>query len=83
VADGRRHFIRASNRSRKPPLREIDGVVTDDRVAPATFKGSDPLILVEYRMYWRDSWKVIDVSIDGISIVQNYRSNFSSTDSTS
>ncbi len=53
--------------------------MTDDRVAPATFKGSDPLILVEYRMYWRDSWKVIDVSIDGISIVQNYRSNFSST----
>ena len=28
-----------------PFTREIDGVVTDDRVAPATFKGSDPLIL--------------------------------------
>ncbi len=40
--------------------------------------GSDS-VPVEYRMYWRDSWKVIDVSIDGISIVQNYRSNFSST----
>lgn len=36
-------------------------------------------VAVEYRMLWRDAWKVIDVSVDGISMVQSYRSNFSST----
>ncbi len=36
-------------------------------------------IAVEYRMLWRDVWKVIDVSVSGISMVQSYRSNFSST----
>jgi phospholipid transport system substrate-binding protein len=38
----------------------------------------DP-VQVDYRMYWRDSWKVVDVSVAGISMVQNYRSNFTST----
>ena len=36
-------------------------------------------IAVEYRMYWHDAWKVIDVSVAGISMVQSYRSNFTST----
>ncbi|MGR9092517.1 MAG: MlaC/ttg2D family ABC transporter substrate-binding protein [Gammaproteobacteria bacterium] len=36
-------------------------------------------VAVEYRMFWRDAWKVIDVSVAGISMVQNYRSNFTST----
>ena len=36
-------------------------------------------VAVEYRMFWRDSWKVIDVSVAGISMVQNYRSNFTTT----
>lgn len=36
-------------------------------------------VAVEYRMLWRDAWKVIDVSVDGISMVNSYRSNFSST----
>ena len=36
-------------------------------------------IAVEYHMYWRDAWKVIDVSVDGISMVKSYRSNFTST----
>ena len=36
-------------------------------------------VTVEYRMLWRDAWKVIDVSVGGISMVQSYRSNFSST----
>jgi len=38
----------------------------------------DP-VAVDYRMYWSDDWKVIDVSVAGISMVQNYRSNFTST----
>ena len=36
-------------------------------------------VAVEYRMLWRDAWKVIDVSVAGISMVHSYRSNFSST----
>ena len=36
-------------------------------------------VAVEYRMFWREGWKVIDVSVAGISMVQNYRSNFTST----
>lgn len=40
--------------------------------------GGEP-VAVEYRMYWSDAWKVIDVSVDGISMVQTYRSNFTST----
>ena len=34
---------------------------------------------VEYRLFFRDTWKSIDVSVSGISMVQNYRSNFTST----
>ena len=36
-------------------------------------------IAVDYRMFFRDSWRVIDVSVGGISMVQSYRSNFTST----
>ncbi|MFT4560917.1 MAG: phospholipid transport system substrate-binding protein [Gammaproteobacteria bacterium] len=36
-------------------------------------------IAVDYRMFYRDSWKIIDVSVAGISMVQSYRSNFTST----
>jgi phospholipid transport system substrate-binding protein len=36
-------------------------------------------VAVDYRMFWRDSWRIIDVSVRGISMVQNYRSNFIST----
>lgn len=37
-------------------------------------------VAVEYRMYWREgSWKVVDVSVAGISMVQSYRSSFTST----
>jgi phospholipid transport system substrate-binding protein len=34
---------------------------------------------VEYRFFLRESWKIIDVSVAGISMVQSYRSNFTST----
>ena len=37
------------------------------------------MVPVEYRMFYRESWKLIDVSVAGISIVQSYRSNFNST----
>ena len=33
---------------------------------------------VEYRLYFSDGWKVIDVSVGGISIAKNYRSQFAS-----
>lgn len=39
-------------------------------------KGSFPLP-IHYRMYLKDSaWLVIDINIDGISLVTNYRSSF-------
>lgn len=38
----------------------------------------DP-ISVDYRMYFTEGeWKVIDVSVGGVSMVKNYRSNFES-----
>lgn len=38
-----------------------------------------PPIPINYEMYLKDdSWKVFDVSIDGVSLVINYRSTFSS-----
>ena len=34
---------------------------------------------VTYRMLWNQSWRVIDVSLSGISMVKTYRGNFVST----
>lgn len=34
---------------------------------------------VTYRLFWVDSWKVVDVSLGGISMVKNYQASFSST----
>lgn len=34
---------------------------------------------VVYRMIWNQSWKVVDVSVKGISMVKTYRSNFIAT----
>lgn len=34
---------------------------------------------VAYRVFWVDSWKVVDVSLGGISMVKNYQASFSST----
>ncbi|MFP6682543.1 MAG: ABC transporter substrate-binding protein [Gammaproteobacteria bacterium] len=42
-------------------------------------QSGDDEITVDYRMYWRGAWKIIDVSVAGISMVQSYRSNFTST----
>ncbi len=34
-------------------------------------------VSVDYRMYWvDDTWKVVDVSVEGISMAVNYRTNF-------
>ena len=36
-----------------------------------------PPVPIEYRMYLKDAaWKVYDITIDGISLVANYRSSF-------
>ena len=38
---------------------------------------SDPPVTVDYRLYQNaDSWKIYDVSIEGISLAVNYRSSF-------
>ncbi|MGE0387801.1 MAG: phospholipid-binding protein MlaC [Gammaproteobacteria bacterium] len=34
---------------------------------------------VDYRMLWRDGWKVVDVSVAGVSMVVSYRSEFAGT----
>jgi len=41
---------------------------------------SGPMIPISYDLYRNDAgkWKVYDVSIDGISLIANYRSNFGS-----
>lgn len=41
---------------------------------------SGPIIPISYDLYKNDmgEWKVYDISIDGISLIANYRSNFSS-----
>jgi phospholipid transport system substrate-binding protein len=40
-------------------------------------EGGAPPIPIDYRLYLKDGvWKVYDVTIDGISLVANYRSSF-------
>lgn len=36
-------------------------------------------VSVVYRMLWNQSWQVIDVSLNGISMIKTYRGNFVST----
>lgn len=59
----------------EPKIKDERQVVVRSYVAQAD--GEE--VAVEYRMFWRDGWKVIDVSVGGISMVQNYRSSFTST----
>lgn len=52
-----------------------------DRVTVGTRIRQDagPSIPLDYSLYRRDGvWKVFDVSVDGVSLVQNYRSSFAS-----
>jgi len=59
------------------PLRASDG---DSDVTVRTFieRSSGPGIPVAYRMHQvQKDWKVYDISIDGISLVNNYRRSFS------
>jgi len=53
---------------------------TDDDVVVKTVikrPGDAPPVAVDYRMYKADStWKVYDVSVEGISLLNNYRSSF-------
>jgi phospholipid transport system substrate-binding protein len=59
----------------EPRIKDERQVFVRSQVAQS---GGDE-VAVEYRMLWRDAWKVIDVSVAGISMVQSYRSNFNST----
>ncbi len=69
----------------------IDFRDQDIEVLPATTEASNPTVVrsrinqvagpaipINYRMQMQDNqWKVFDVSIDGVSIVTNYRASFS------
>ena len=60
------------------PLRGNDNA-TDVTVKTIIERTAGPGIPVAYRMHKTDdSWKVYDISIDGISLVNNYRRSFSS-----
>ena len=55
----------------------VDGSLAVVRTKILTKQG--PEIPVEYRMFLRgDQWRAYDVSIEGISLVSNYRSQFNS-----
>ena len=58
--------------------RERDGGEEVTVRTQITQAGAPP-IPINYEMYRKDdAWKVFDVSIDGVSLVINYRSTFSS-----
>jgi phospholipid transport system substrate-binding protein len=55
----------------------IDGDYATTRVRVVTTKNQE--ILIEYRMLKKgDNWVVYDVSIEGVSLVNNYRTQFNS-----
>jgi len=62
-------------------FREAPRIKGERQVFVRSFIGQPDTeeIAIDYRMYWGNSWKVIDVSVDGISMVQSYRSSFNST----
>lgn len=61
------------------PLRMQPGdqeVVVKSQISQS---GGQPVVTVDYSMAKTDSgWKVYDVAIEGVSLVQNYRSTFAS-----
>lgn len=60
------------------PLRATDNA-TDVTVRTIIERSAGPSIPVAYRMHQtQQGWKVYDISIDGISLVNNYRRSFSS-----
>lgn len=61
---------------RIPPQRIPDDT---DRVSVQTeiIQVDGPVIPVNYALFFRDAqWKVFDVTIEGVSLVQNYRAQF-------
>lgn len=59
------------------PLRAEQGD-TDVTVRTLIKRNAGPSIPIAYRMHQtQQGWKVYDISIDGISLVNNYRSSFS------
>lgn len=60
------------------PLRD-DPTSGDVTVNTEIQRATGPSIPVSYRLYEQDgTWKVYDIKIEGISLVANYRSSFSS-----
>jgi phospholipid transport system substrate-binding protein len=58
------------------PLRESSNQLT---LRSHVWPPSGASIPVDYRLYKSDSWRVIDVSVGGISLARNYRAGFDST----
>lgn len=55
------------------PARSGDEVTVQTQVA----EGGAPPIPIDYRLAWESGiWKVYDISIDGVSLVANYRTSF-------
>lgn len=61
-----------------PYRPEPDGKMTTD-VSTRILPSNGPAIPIDYRLRFKDdAWKVYDISIDGISLVTNYRNSFAS-----
>jgi phospholipid transport system substrate-binding protein len=60
-----------------PPREKEGGKETTIRTQ--IIQSGSPPVPINYRMYQRDDgWKVFDITIDGVSLVINYRSTFKS-----
>jgi phospholipid transport system substrate-binding protein len=60
-----------------PPREKEGGKETTIRTQ--IIQSGSPPVPINYRMYRRDDgWKVFDITIDGVSLVINYRSTFKS-----
>jgi phospholipid transport system substrate-binding protein len=60
------------------PVRQADGVEEVTISTEVTAAGA-PKVPINYDLYRDgDSWRVFDVSIDGVSLVSNYRTTFAS-----
>jgi phospholipid transport system substrate-binding protein len=61
------------------PFRELEQSKQKAIVRSEVMRSSGPTIPINYNLRFKpeDGWKVYDISIEGISLVTNYRSSFS------
>ncbi len=59
------------------PYRPADASKMTTEVSSRILQANGPAIPIDYRLRFKDdAWKVFDITIDGISLVTNYRNSF-------